>query len=427
MALQKLGNPVILESKVVAPQNLLEVQILGWPVAWGYLMLGLLGAGTLLVFLVAGRSFPTAPSVAGAARYWLWLPLAWGLWQGLSAMQAENALLARTALWHFSACVAAFYFGWRVLGRAGELRWFWVLLLVSFGVALLAGLDQHFGGLEETRRRFLELPPETRAQFDSPEFRARMASNRIFSTFVYPNVFAGAILLLLPLAVKAFWELGRHPRLSGTGRLAPWTMAGLPALAGGACLYWSGSKAGWLIALVMLSVAFWRAPIRHTYKWLAVALVAVAGLTGFFLKNAGYFQRGATSATARMDYWRAAATVAREHPLLGGGPGNFFVFYRRLKPPEAEMARMAHNDYLQQACDSGLPGGLLYAAFIGGSLVFLGRSATRHPLAGAVWLGLLGWSLQGFVEFGLYIPALAWPAFLLFGWSWAKAGESQAG
>ncbi|MDB6023564.1 MAG: O-antigen polymerase, partial [Pedosphaera sp.] len=34
----------------------------------------------------------------------------------------------------------------------------------------------------------------------------------------------------------------------------------------------------------------------------------------------------------------------------------------------------------------------------------------------AVWLGVLGWALQSFVEFGLYIPALAWPAFGFMGW-----------
>jgi hypothetical protein len=34
----------------------------------------------------------------------------------------------------------------------------------------------------------------------------------------------------------------------------------------------------------------------------------------------------------------------------------------------------------------------------------------------AVWLGLLGWSLQSCVEFGLYLPALAWPAFAFLGW-----------
>ena len=37
------------------------------------------------------------------------------------------------------------------------------------------------------------------------------------------------------------------------------------------------------------------------------------------------------------------------------------------------------------------------------------------PLNFALWLGLLGWFLQSSAEFSLYIPALAWPAFLLAG------------
>ena len=34
----------------------------------------------------------------------------------------------------------------------------------------------------------------------------------------------------------------------------------------------------------------------------------------------------------------------------------------------------------------------------------------------AVYLGVLGFCAQGFLEFGLYLPALAWPAFTLLGW-----------
>jgi hypothetical protein len=40
----------------------------------------------------------------------------------------------------------------------------------------------------------------------------------------------------------------------------------------------------------------------------------------------------------------------------------------------------------------------------------------------ALWLGVLGWSLQGLVEFSLYIPSLAWPAFAFIGWLLAGAG-----
>jgi uncharacterized RDD family membrane protein YckC len=41
-------------------------------------------------------------------------------------------------------------------------------------------------------------------------------------------------------------------------------------------------------------------------------------------------------------------------------------------------------------------------------------------MAFAVWTGVFGLALQSFVEFGLYIPALAWPFFLLLGWLWGQ-------
>ncbi len=81
-----------------------------------------------------------------------------------------------------------------------------------------------------------------------------------------------------------------------------------------------------------------------------------------------------------------------------------------------------HNDYLEQASDSGLAGLLAYALFIAGALTKsyprLGKATALEPndwLTFAVWLGAVGWSLQSFIEFGLYIPALAWPAFTFLG------------
>ena len=73
------------------------------------------------------------------------------------------------------------------------------------------------------------------------------------------------------------------------------------------------------------------------------------------------------------------------------------------------MSRLVHNDYLEQASDSGLAGFLAYALFIVGGLIWSFPRGPDEWLTFAVWLGVLGWSLQSFVEFGLYIPALAWP------------------
>ena len=121
----------------------------------------------------------------------------------------------------------------------------------------------------------------------------------------------------------------------------------------------------------------------------------VLGLTGFAVKYADYFDRGATSVGARFGYWGAAAQTATEEPLLGTGPGTFQLAYKRHRAPGAEPTRLTHNDYLQQASDSGWPGFALYAAFIGGAAWILARRRLDDPLLIAVRLGLLAWAAAG--------------------------------
>jgi O-antigen ligase len=118
---------------------------------------------------------------------------------------------------------------------------------------------------------------------------------------------------------------------------------------------------------------------------------------------------------ARFDYWTAAVRIARAHPVFGTGPGTFSRSYERVKPAGAEMTRLAHNDYLEQASDSGVIGFLSYLVFVCASLVRLHPRSKGQIHSFAVWLGLVGWACQSMVEFSLYIPALAWPAFLFLG------------
>lgn len=177
----------------------------------------------------------------------------------------------------------------------------------------------------------------------------------------------------------------------------------------------------------MLLVALGRTPVPRRMK-LGVALaVAVLGLLGFGLRFQGYFAKGATSVGARFDYWRAAGKTFVANPVLGSGPGTFLAAYQKIKPPEAEMARLAHNDFLQQASDSGTVGALAFAAFFFGSVFLLYRNShvRNSSFAFLVWLGLAGWGLQSFIEFGLYVPAIAWPGFALLGWLWGNSARGN--
>ena len=177
-------------------------------------------------------------------------------------------------------------------------------------------------------------------------------------------------------------------------------------------------------------------------KLIAVTIVFVLGLGIFAVRFHHYFAAGATSAGARFDYWRAATQITADNPVFGTGPGTFSQPYERIKAPESEMARLAHNDYLEQFCDSGVVGGIAYSAWILVAMAITGRKVWPKPAATggfqqekrprmpsvkpsvnsggtgfefAIFLGLLGWFTQGLGEFGLYVPALAWTAFTLLG------------
>ena len=256
-----------------------------------------------------------------------------------------------------------------------------------------------------------------------------MSRTRIFSTLFYPNALAGVILLLLPGAL-AF--VGQARRLLTPS--ARWFVGAVLAIGGLGCLYWSGSKGGWLLLMFLGLLAFLRLPFGKAAKVALLTVVLAGGLTGFFVKYSAFFRKGATSVTARFDYWRAAVETAAAHPGVGTGPGTFAKPYQAIKRPESEMARLAHNDYLEQASDSGLVGFVTYTAFILSALILAfprpwalaGSLEAGSPpqsqlaissdwLTCCVWLGVLGWALQSLLEFGLYSPALAWPAFTFMG------------
>jgi O-antigen ligase len=399
------------------------------------------------------------------------MPLVWLVWQVLAGTHSVDPELTRPTLKHFVGCVLCFYLGYFCLSGVRRVGLFWVGLVCGLLVVLAVGWEQQFGGLKETRRYFfLYIYPQLKEV--SPEYLKKMSSDRIFSTLFYPNTLAGALLLLLPASLAALWLM--RQLLTAAAR---WFLIGLVGIAGLACLYWSGSKGGWLLMLMLGLVALLRLPFNQRLKVVLVTGILFAGLAGFFWRHAIFFQKGATSVSARFDYWRAAVQTAKDKPLFGSGPGTFAIAYKKVKRPESEMARLVHNDYLEQASDSGLVGFLAYALFIISALVWSRpwprRASVAHesrherdgplslslssskgervPKAGeglahgpntrrdtveatqpedwltfAVWLGVLGWALQGFAEFGLYVPALAWTAFALLGWLVGRQNPAQS-
>jgi putative inorganic carbon (HCO3(-)) transporter len=408
LALLKFGNPTVLERLITAPKTSDEILYQPWPVKWGYL-LGLipllLGAACMKRKNLKWRPFFVFPAL-------------WFFWQIAAASKTIDPALTAVALAHFFAALLFFFAGYFVLRWQRLSWWFFAPLALLYTYVLWQGFGQRYGGLESMRKQFYE---SANLQMYSSDYIKKLASNRIFSTLVYPNALAGAILLLLPPIGAALYLWGQKWQRTLYG-----VTIGTLAYASLACLYWTESRGGWLVAMLMAGVALLHLPMPRQRRIWIVSAVLVLGIGAFSIRFAGYFKKGATSVSARFIYWQGAATIFRNNPVVGIGPGAFGTAFAKIKPPDAEMARLAHNDYIEQAADSGLVGFIAYAAFIGGALWISYRPAWKSAelLPKAVWLGALAWAAQGFIEFGLYIPALAWPAFLFLGWLMPDSVES---
>tara|TARA_Y100000588_G_scaffold380799_1_gene465275 strand:- start:854 stop:2311 length:1458 start_codon:yes stop_codon:yes gene_type:complete len=447
-ALFMFGNPVILDylhppKNIGLPTDIILTGSENYSNAQSYI--GILSALGLACLLGLSRiKKPKFQLQPGFPRWVAWLPLIWFVWQAVSTTQTVDREISLATLIHFGSCIAALYLGMFVLARMQLSKLvFWGATL-GLIINLIDATQEHFGGLDKARNGIINqiksgklnptkisphlfekeklLPPDINQKVDKlpPEIAAKVKqfpvemvkrwySTRVYGHMFYPNAMAGIILLLLPVSVALLIGQGRW---LNARRILAFILTGISL----ACLYWSGSKSGWLISLILIGAWILHFPLSKKFKIFLASAALVAGLIGFTIKYADYFEKGATSVSARFGYWNAALKTAIEEPLVGTGPGTFRIAYQKYRAPKAEPTRLTHNDYLQQASDSGWPGFTLYCAFIGGSIWTLSQRRYTSPIFIGVRLGLLAWALQGMIEFGLYIPALAWPAWLMLGW-----------
>lgn len=417
VAALKFGAPVVLDQKITPPGSALEVFYESWPIHWGFLLLAPLVATGLVAVSWKNLNLKLP----------LLLPLAWLVWNLISASESVNPPLSALTLKYFAACVLLFYLGYFGLDGVRNPWPVWAGLGLALCWMVHVGFEQHFGGLEATRRMVNQLyeKGESSALLNDPTYQARLASSRIFATFSNADAFAGAIELLLPVTLVFLWSL--TPKVRPAMRWAFVIILGGCALA---CLYWTRSKAGWLVTMGMGLAAVWHTPIPP--KWWqkiglwALVIIAVAGLARLrdSLSAQGNTQavsmkKGQVSVRTRLAYWRGALEIVAKSPLLGSGPGTFATAYAKVKRPDDDFSHLCHNDYLEQASDSGLPGAILYAGMVGGILLCTYR--TRVEKSGgltipfALWLGLTGIATHCLVDYHLYVGSLAWPMFFLWG------------
>jgi O-antigen ligase len=205
----------------------------------------------------------------------------------------------------------------------------------------------------------------------------------------------------------------------------------------------SQSRGGLLALLAGLVVLL---PLGRARAWLAVAAAILllvglgVGLASWLgheeqrLQTAFFASGGSDpSLSMRSDIWGRTFRVLADHPWTGTGLGTFRWAYGGYdREGEWLATEQAHNDYLQLASETGLPGIALMLWCVAAFGIRVLRPALRGgdgpppwtttALAAAVF-AMLGHSV---IEFNLQIPAVA-ALFAVAAGALAAAAEDRDG
>ncbi len=140
--------------------------------------------------------------------------------------------------------------------------------------------------------------------------------------------------------------------------------------------------------------------------------------------------------TGRLDGWRAALWMIREHPWTGVGHGAYRPEYvpamnelldrgvqmypQHLQPVFAN----AHNEYLEAVADWGLLGvvALAWGLWV---LVAALRRARGEDERALAWAGVAALAVLSLVYFPFRIALLAFPALLFLSWVLRRGDPRQ--
>jgi len=251
---------------------------------------------------------------------------------------------------------------------------------------------------------------------------------RWYSTFYWPNPFAGFLLLLLPIALIRFLHAREIRDCVAHGGVTLLLIVSLIL---------TYSRGAWVsftltvpLILAVLRPPAWGACARRMAVLAVLVTAAVALLSkGTVLEGSmrGAVGRGGVLATedlsiqGRLEFWRSGLRIFRDYPLLGTGAGTFGAVHPQYQRDARFYSKDAHNTYLQAAAEMGIVGVIALTAIVI-SVTTLWRRILRvtqqteeYPIVAGIGLGLAAFALHSAVDMDWLFPANPAMAFALIG------------
>jgi O-antigen ligase len=293
--------------------------------------------------------------------------------------------------------------------------------IVISGLIISAySIYQYFWGFQHTIEYLKKIDPDFLSR--SSYGKDILLSKRAIGTFPSPNILGSYLVMMFFL----FLHYHIRHRESPACPPKPWHRrkathgVGLVMFMLIIALILTKSLGAWLSLIVTLIIL---AALSYNnvkkYKIYVIASIVIITLILVFIiinrwERLTDLENPQNSITQRLNYWRTAIAVIKDHPLAGVGPGNFQEVFLRYKVGLTTDTRYAHNILLQQWSETGILGfiGMILLLF---SFIKKYRTESRYIfLAGLVFLihnlidnsyyipetGLLWWAIYGIIIYG---------------------------
>ena len=184
----------------------------------------------------------------------------------------------------------------------------------------------------------------------------------------------------------------------------------------GIALILTKSMGAWLSLIACLIILFFISynDLKGKKIILVISSISILSILVFIMINRWErlmnLDNPQNSITQRINYWRTAVGIIKDHPVSGVGPGNFQEVFLKYKVGLSTNTRYAHNIFLHMWAETGILGftGIFFFIF---SLLQKGFQNNKQKL---IFLAIIVFVLHNLIDNSFFIPetGLLWWAII---------------
>lgn len=327
----------------------------------------------------------------------------------ISLTFSHDKIFSTKELYKYITAVMLILFG-ASLTNEEKLKIISVIVIAGLAISLLA-IYQYFFGF---RHILSYMAKENISNIFALDYITR---GRVFFPFVTPNILAGYLIMIIPLALINGAPPGLKPGVPFGAESRPTSIRGFQA----AVLWRRDRNKAWFIVPMCIALlltkslgAFFsiffafcayfyiqgRLGKKGLFLLLGISVIAAAVFIARSSVQKEHLQP-IFSTVMRLNYWKETWGIIKAYPLTGVGLGNFNLVY----------SRYAHNSYLQFWAETGIPGittllWLVYAVFVYGFKRSFKDNKRGPPI---LWLLLAGsaFLLDNLTDFSFFLPEVS--------------------